>query len=184
MISFLLYIKNMIDKNELRKKAKEIRHSLNMEKLSEDIVKNIKASEIYKSAKHVMIFYPLKNEVNLLGLLSDDKSFYLPKVNGEELLVCPYKDGDELQISDFKTKEPRTSLVNPEILDIIFTPALMIDKSGFRLGYGGGFYDKFLSKNALNSTKIAAVPCALIADTLPSESFDIKVDVTICEKFD
>lgn len=173
----------MTDKNELRKKAKEIRNSLDMEKLSEDIVKNIKASEIYKKSKHVLLFYPLKNEVNLLGLLKDDKKFYLPKVNSDKLLACPYKEGDKLQISKFKTNEPMTSSINPEILDIIFTPALMIDKSGFRLGYGGGFYDKFLSKNAINATKIAPVPCALITDKLPSESFDIKVDVTICEIF-
>lgn len=152
-----------------------------MKKLSEQIIKSIQKSPIYQKAKHVMLFYPLENEVDLLGLLGDDKSFYLPKVNGEELLVCPYKDGDRLQLSDFKTKEPMTSSISPEILDVMFVPALTIDKNNYRLGYGGGFYDKFLSKFAMNTTKIVAIPRALIIDELPHESFDVKIDIIFSE---
>lgn len=174
----------MTTKKELRKKAKEIRHSLNMQEISEKIVENIKKTKVYQSAQHIMIFYPLTHEVHLLGLMDDDKNFYLPKVQGENLLVCPYKQGDELLLSEYKTKEPMTKPVSPDILDIIFVPALMVDKCGNRLGYGGGFYDKFLSKNALNSTKIVAIPSALITDKLPSENFDEKTDFTICEKED
>lgn len=172
----------MPSKKELRIKAKEIRHSLDMEKISEKIVQNIKENEIYKKSQHIMIFYPLKHELNLLGLLENDKNFYLPKVNGEKLLVCPYKKGDELTISDFNTQEPTTKAIDPEILDLVFVPALMVDKNNHRLGYGGGFYDKFLSKHALNSKRIVAIPNALIVEKLPSESFDAKIDVTICEK--
>ncbi len=171
----------MNDKNELRKNAKKIRNSLDMETLSEKIMQNIKNSEIYKNAKHVMLFYPLKNEVNLLRLLFDNKTFYLPRVEGQNLLVCPYKYGDELKVSDFKTQEPTTSPVNTEILDLIFVPALMIDKNNYRLGYGGGFYDKFLSKIDKNITKSVAIPSALITEKLPTEDFDVKMDVKFCE---
>lgn len=205
----------MLTKSELRKKAREIRHSLDMQKISEKIVENIKKNEIYKQSKHVMIFYPLKHEVNLLGLLENDnfelhskqslnqesrlglptqqqetinalnvtrdKTFYLPKVDGENMLVCPYKNGDELTESAFKTLEPITTPINPEILDLVFVPALMVDKHLHRLGYGGGFYDKFLSKHSLKSKKIVAIPSALMVEKLPSEDFDAKIDVTICE---
>lgn len=171
----------MLTKSELRKKAREIRHSLDMEKISEEIVKNIRKNEIYLQAKHVMIFYPLKHEVNLLGLLDDNKNFYLPKVDGENMLVCPYKDGDELTESAFKTLEPLTTPINPEILDLVFVPALMVDKHLHRLGYGGGFYDKFLSKHALKSKKIVAIPSALITQKLPSESFDVKICALISD---
>lgn len=172
----------MQDKNELRKIAKQIRRSLDILEISEQIVKNIQKTETYKKANNIMIFYPFGHEVNLLGLLQDDKNFYLPKVDGENLLVCPYKTGDELTISKFKTEEPTTAPANPEILDLVLVPALMVDKHNHRLGYGGGFYDKFLSKNALNSTKIVAIPSALIVDKLPSESFDAKINITICER--
>ena len=172
----------MIEKKELRKKAKAIRSSLDIKTISEKIVENIFNLSSYKDANHVMIFYPIGHEVNLLGLLKDDnKNFYLPRVQGERLRVCPYKSGDELTISKFKTEEPTTGPINPDILDIIFVPALMVDKHNHRLGYGGGFYDKFLSKNAQNAIKIVAIPSALLVDKLPSESFDAKIDITICE---
>lgn len=172
----------MQTKLELRKKAKEIRHSLNMKKISEKIVENIRKNEIYKQSKNIMIFYPLKHEVDLRGLFEDNKNFYLPKVDGENMLVCPYKNGDKLTESAFKTLEPITTPVNPEIIDLVFVPALMVDENNHRLGYGGGFYDKFLSNHALNSNKIVAIPSALIVKKLPSESFDAKIDAIICEE--
>jgi len=172
----------MQDKKALRKLAKEIRSSLDIKTISEGIVKRIKECELYKDSQNVMIFYPLGHEVNLLGLLNDKKNFYLPKVDGENLLVCPYKSGDKLTISSFKTEEPITEPVSPEILDLIFVPALMVDNHNHRLGYGGGFYDKFLAKNALNSKKIVAIPKTLIVNNLPFDNFDVKIDITICEK--
>lgn len=169
----------MLTKIELRKKAKETRKSLDMEKISERVVAKIKSSDIYKNAQHVMLFYPLTNEINLLPLLKDNKNFYLPKIEGEDMLVCPYKIGDEMAISSFKTKEPLSTPVNPEILDIIFIPALMVDKSFHRLGYGKGFYDRFLSKNGLNATKIVPIPHELIVEEIPSNEQDQKFNVTI-----
>lgn len=171
----------MLNKNELRKKAKEIRKSLDIKNISEKIVENISKLEIYKKARHVMIFYPIGHEVNLLALLNDDKQFYLPKVDKDQLLVCPYNKKDKLVVSDFKTHEPTTEAINSDILDIVFVPALMVDKHSNRIGYGGGFYDRFLSKNAANATKIVAIPSALIIDKIPEESFDEKINVIICE---
>lgn len=171
----------MLTKIELRKKAKEIRKSLDMEKISERIVVKIKTLDIYKNAKHVMLFYPLKNEINILPLLEDNKNFYLPKIEGEDMLICPYKIGDEMSISSFKTKEPISKPVNPEILDIIFIPALMVDKSFHRLGYGKGFYDRFLSKNGLNATKIVPIANELITNKLPADGFDKTFDIVLDE---
>lgn len=172
----------MLTKIELRQKAKKIRVSLDIKKISEKIVVNIQNLEIYQKACHIMIFYPIGHEVNLLGLLKySNKKFYLPKVQGKELIVCPYKTGDELNISKFKTQEPTSKPVNSNILDIVFVPALMVDKNLHRLGYGGGFYDRFFAKNALNATKIVAIPSALMIDELPSESFDAQINVIICE---
>lgn len=173
----------MLNKKELRKNATKIRSSLNIKQISEAITDRILELEVYKKASNVMIFYPLVHEINLLGLLSKspEKNFYLPKVHGKELLVCPYKMEDKLILSDFKTQEPATAPIKTEILDIIFVPALMVDKNFNRLGYGGGFYDRFLSKNAARAKKIVAIPNALITEHLPSEDFDIKIDIVINE---
>ena len=72
----------MFNKDNLRQKAKKIRNKLDMKCISSRIVSNIRKLEVYKNSKHVMLFYPLENEVDLLELLNDDKQFYLPREIG------------------------------------------------------------------------------------------------------
>ena len=119
----------MDSKTALRIRAKEIRKSINIADASDILVKKIRQQQYYKNAKNVLIFYPKGNEINLLGLLADGKNFYLPKVRGEELDVCPFKSGDELEISEFKIKEPCSSPVNPLSLDLVIVPALAVGKN-------------------------------------------------------
>jgi len=173
----------MVTKKELRIEARFTRNSLDIKNISEKIVENILTLEIYKKAKNIMLFYPLTHEINLIQLFNDEnKSFYLPKMEGENLAVCPYKVGDELTLSNFKTKEPTTEPIKDNtILDIIFVPALMADKKFNRLGYGGGFYDKFLAKISKKTTKIAVIPSVLFIDELPTDNFDQLLDITISE---
>lgn len=175
----------MTNKNDLRKHAKQIRSSLDIKTISEKIVEQIMNFEPYKKAKNIMLFYPIDNEVDLRKLFEDkSKNFYLPKVDGEQMKVCPFKESDEFELSKFKTKEPRTEPINDlEILDIIFVPALMADRKNNRLGYGGGFYDRFLSKLPQNIIKIVPIPSDLIIDEIPIDIFDELVDVTICENY-
>lgn len=171
----------MLNKKELRNKARGIRKSLDMIAISYKIVENIRNLDEYKNANNIMIFYPLEHEVNLLQLMNDRKNIYLPKVDGENLLVCPYNEGDELSVSSFRTKEPVSNSVSAEILDLVFVPALMVDKHLHRLGYGGGFYDRFLSNHASHALKIVAIPDVLKVDELPSESFDARIDIVVTE---
>ncbi|HNW26062.1 MAG TPA: 5-formyltetrahydrofolate cyclo-ligase [Candidatus Gastranaerophilaceae bacterium] len=173
----------MIEKEVLRIKCKEIRRSLDVNSISEKIVETIFSLEEYQKALNIMIFYPLEHEINLMGLMNDSsKNFYLPKVKGEKLLVCPYISGDKLVESKFKTKEPETNPVSSDLLDIVFVPAVAAAKNFNRLGYGGGFYDRFLSKLNPEIIKIIAIPDDLIVDNIPCESFDETVNIIVSEK--
>ena len=170
----------MNNKSELRKRAKLIRKNLDINSMSEQIVFKIKNFEDFKKSKNIMLFYPLEFEIDILKLLDfEEKNFYLPRIKGLELECCPYKKGDLLRDSEFKTKEPVTESVNPEILDLIFVPALMADKNNYRLGYGKGYYDRFLEK----TNAITVVPLAkeLIAENLPIEEYDKKIDFIITQ---
>lgn len=171
----------MIEKIELRKIAKQIRLNLDLPNISKQIAENILTLNEFETAKNVMFFYPMHNEIDILGVVSDKKNFYLPKVDGLELLVCPYRIGDNLSVSKYKTMEPLTKPVSVEILDVVIVPALMVDKTFNRLGYGGGFYDRFLSKLPQSVLKIVVIPEKLLIDKIPLDIFDEKVDVTICE---
>ncbi len=168
----------MDSKINLRAKAKGIRKSLNIDIISAAAVARIKELDEYKTALNVMIFYPLKFEINLLKLLDDDKNFYLPKVYEDIILVCPFKNGDRLEKSCFNLSEPCSNPVDASILDLVILPALMADKYGYRLGYGGGFYDRFLEKYP-DVKSILPIPKELFTDKLPHEKFDKKADITI-----
>lgn len=165
----------MNSKKELRIQAKKIRKNLNIKLISQKLVDLIRQADIYKSADNVLIYYPKENEIDLLDLLNDDKKFYLPKIEGNNLLICPFSQ--ELSISKFNTLEPCTDAVSSNILDLAIVPALMADKCGNRLGYGGGFYDRFL-KNA-NVATLVALPIELVIDQLPFEDHDVKIDFLI-----
>ena len=167
-----------MSKVELRKWAKSERAKLDMESISEKLVRELKSPVEFKNAKNVMLFYPLKDEVNLLSLLKDSaKSFYLPKVCGKDLLCCPYQEDDELCVSCFNTKEPISEPTESKNIDLIIVPALACDKNNYRLGYGGGFYDRFLS--GLSAYKIACIPKEFLVESVFPEEFDIKMDKII-----
>ena len=169
-----------MDKQTLRKFAKEKRKSLDIETISSRIIKKLVQTEVYKSSSNIMIYYPLEREINLLSLLNDSsKQFYLPRIKGEGLECCTYSLGDELSTSSFKTKEPVCTACKDLDIDIIIVPALACDKHGYRLGYGGGFYDRFL--NGTKAYKICCLPSELIFDSVFSEKHDIKMDLIITE---
>lgn len=167
----------MENKTCLRIWAKSLRKTLDTDKISNAIVKKIRSLDIYRTAKNVMIFYPLQFEINLLPLLEDSKNFYLPKVDGENLLVCPFKIGERLVKSEFNVLEPLSIPVSSVIPEVVFVPALAVDKNNFRLGYGGGFYDRFLESSKAYS--IVPVSEKLVVEKLPVDEFDIPVDCVI-----
>ena len=120
----------------------------------------------------------LEYEINLLEILKDDtKKFYLPKIDGENLLCCPYKEGEELCDSCFKTKEPLTNPVEESIIDLVIVPALAVDKNNYRLGYGGGFYDRLISR--MKAKTVVCIPKDFVLDTVYPEKHDLQVDKVI-----
>lgn len=178
----------MANKKDLRIKNKKIRHELFLKGLiadiSKSIVHKIETSDSFRKAKHIMLFHPKEEEVNLLALLRHkDKTFYLPRIKGNELEVCKFKQEDELRACKFGVWEPICEAQEDlSVLDVIYVPALGMDKFNNRLGYGGGFYDKLLAKKSVRAEKIVVIPRALmIEDEMEHESFDVVCDSVIFE---
>lgn len=168
----------MQEKSHLRTKLKELRKSLDLSVVSAEICENIRNFPLYRQSKNVMLFYPTKFEINLLSLLEDNKNFYFPRVNGVELQVCPYSRYVEFKKSSYNINEPCSNPVSAEVLDLVIVPALAVDKDGYRLGYGGGFYDRFLPK-CLSATTLVPICEDFVLNELPREEFDCKVDYII-----
>lgn len=170
-----------MDKEFLRKWARGKRKELDMEGISTILSDKLAQTKEYKGSKNIMLFYPMANEVNLLSLLNDKtKNFYLPRINGDELECCPYCLGDELCESKFHTQEPICQACTKTNIDLVIVPALVCDKNGYRLGYGGGFYDRFLKDFC--GLKICCIPQELIVVDICPEEHDVKMNLIISSK--
>ena len=142
----------------------------------------------YKNASTLLMYYPVKGEVNILEIaniaLSTGKKVAFPVCRKETF------DMDFLSVDSlFDLKKGSYGIPAPdESCDIVtdfssaicIVPALAFDRRGFRIGYGKGYYDRFLEKHPVYSAGLVYSP--LLTDTLPTEATDKKVDVIITEK--
>lgn len=172
------------EKDSLRKSCLNFRKKQNIEIISKKIVNNIKNTHYFKKAKNIMIYMPLKYEIDITPLLkSPDKSFYLPKCVKDEIKVVKYEKDMQFIKSNFKVMEPVSNdFIDIEVLEIVFIPALCCDINKNRLGYGCGFYDRFLKRLSKNTIKIIISSEQTCYLKIPSTDFDEKADFIINEE--
>ena len=170
-----------MNKEKLREKNRLLRKELNIEEASSCIVSKILDFDAFLRAKNVLIFYPLKYEVNLLELLNvKNKNFYLPKICEDNLLICPYSE--KLKISNFKVMEPCTNPIpDLSIIDVAFIPALAVDKKLNRLGYGKGYYDRLFTNPNFKAQKVGVLFKELVVDEINIDVFDVPLDFLITD---
>lgn len=173
-----------IEKDLLRQQCKKIRKQQNIEMISQKVVSNIAKSIFFKIAKHIMIYMPLKYEIDITSLLHfSDKNFYLPKCVKNEIKIIKYEKNMQLTKSGFNVLEPNSNdFVDEKILETIFIPALCCDINKNRLGYGCGFYDRFLKKLNSNTNKIIVTSKEMCFEKIPTNDFDEKADFIINEE--
>jgi 5-formyltetrahydrofolate cyclo-ligase len=116
-------------------------------KKSARLIRTIIKQRWFKDATTIAIYHPIKNEVNLLGLLDQpDKTFALPRVKGEQLEFITFQKGDALKLSELHIMEPVSGVNVSDRLDVLFVPALAIDKNCNRVGFGKGFFDRYFKQ--------------------------------------
>ena len=171
----------MKEKSELRIYAKNTRRNLDIDNLSDYFCQKLEQQEFFKLAKNIMIYYPLKYELNFLKLLKNntDRNFYLPRVIANDIVACYFDEKIKLEKSEMNILEPCSAPISPMNLDLVVVPALIVDKNNYRLGYGGGFYDRFIENYGSNFTTVSLIPKELYIEKLPIEEFDQKIDFVI-----
>jgi 5-formyltetrahydrofolate cyclo-ligase len=175
-----------MNKTSLRANAKNIRKSANIAEISLKICKNIANWELLQKSQNILAYYPLKNEIDLRTLFEiTNKNWYLPRISDDFLNLSfhPYKKDTALFVNKWNILEPPKDL--PEFdfnnADMIIIPALMTDKKGHRLGYGAGFYDRFLAKLPPKCIKVVPIIQDLFVENLPSDNWDIPVDYAVTQ---
>lgn len=171
-------------KQNLRAKAKYIRKNLDVKFCSEKITEHLLTWKKFTHCKNIMLFYPKGSEFSLLDLLNDKtKSYFFPVVNGEDMCPVFYDESKGFKVGDFGIMEPVGPIMTDySLIDLIIIPALAVDMNGYRMGYGKGFYDKFLENMPQSCTKIVPISSELVFNEIPYEAHDKKVDYLITEK--
>lgn len=184
-----------MQKQELRQQMKAVRSAsstLERERWSKSIRAHIQASTLWRQAKTVGIYASFRGEVDTWGLLSDvleaGKTLTLPKV------VAPHRplDFHAITVQDgqwplargaFGVREPTDDcpIIPIQSLDLLLIPALAVSKTGERLGWGGGYYDRTLSMATSIPTLALVFDCQVV-DTLPTDAHDIAIAGWVSER--
>ena len=174
-----------MDKQSLRQHAKNVRNNVNSDEISTSICENIRKTKEFQTSKNIMIYYPFGSEINILALLDDtSKNWILPKVTGNEIDVYFYSKEDILSENQWKIPEPclEEKKTSKKIIDMVILPGLCADKNGFRIGYGLGFYDRFLRNLPNNCVKLIPVVSELFLEEVPKDLWDEPLDIVVTEK--
>ena len=129
-----------------------------MKIVSQQIHKKLRKSKIFKDANKIGAYYPIGSEVLtqdiLQEILSSGRELFLPKVIEDEIEFRKITDFSCLEKGNFDIMEPKDNCPADNNLDLILVPTVGISQDGVRLGYGHGFYDKFLSKNKVETVSL------------------------------
>lgn len=180
------------NKSELRKKLKEKLIELTnkqFETKSSLITNKILQLPIWKEANIVGITLPIGKEVDTIPLIeqgwSENKTIAVPKTEAKLSQMDFYEINDftKLEKSSFGILEPiisKTTLVEHTKIDLLIIPCLGFDEHLYRLGYGGGYYDRYLA-DFTGITCGIAFECQKI-DQVPTERFDIPLHMIVTEE--
>lgn len=172
-----------MDKKELRRQIREQKRAMTPEEIesaSQKLKEFFLETEQYRVAKTVYGYLPYNQEVRTVPILeqalADGKRVAVPKVYGDEMRFIYLNDLTRVAVSDFGIPEPvEDGPVADDPTALVLMPGLAFDKEGHRIGYGGGFYDKFLAEEPEHPT-IALCYTFQVVNELPTEEFDIPVD--------
>lgn len=183
-------------KKEIRQNMILQRNQLSKETVHENSNSIIEKLQSYvQKAENIMIFMNMKSEVEITRLIElyPDKKFFIPKTLSDRNMKINLYNENELILHKFGYYESASDIFYDEkILDLIIVPAVAFDYSKNRIGFGGGYYDTFLSRillNDQNNGKNRNKPLVIgvcydfqLIDCIPSEVHDIKMDCIITEK--
>jgi 5-formyltetrahydrofolate cyclo-ligase len=178
----------METKQSIRKEIFRLRKEYSFENLqsnSRKIFERLKDCPEYKKAEWIYLYIDCKNEVMTGDILKDalaaKKHVAAPKVVGSEMIFYEITSSDDLEPGYFGIREPKEGLFAADgCCGLMVMPGVAFDRNRHRVGYGGGFYDRYLSRHK-NLYKAAIAFEFQIKDEVPAEPTDILPDIIITE---
>ena len=184
-----------MNKSKFRRKIIEQRDQLSPEEIKEKssrIAENLYSLPAYQKAEVVMFFVTFGSEVNTRAMVEETirngKVALAPKAlpKTRELIPSQIFDWDQdLAPGAYNIPEPREDKLRPyapETIDLLLVPGVAFDHKGNRLGYGGGYYDRFFSLLKPETPLVALVFDLQIQPEIPVDEWDRRVDCVVTDK--
>ncbi|MDD3276568.1 MAG: 5-formyltetrahydrofolate cyclo-ligase [Kiritimatiellales bacterium] len=169
-------------KAEIRKQIAALRPDFQiLETLSASVIKKFQSLELFRSARSIGAYIPLPDEVNLSPLFESlQTTFYIPAVDETAGIYRMARLTTELKKGRFGILEPAVPVFAAEDeLDLILVPGIAFDRTGRRIGRGGGFYDRLLPQySAVRAGICFDFQCL---EEIPAEIHDIRMDWLVTE---
>jgi len=188
-------LKKALDqKMEMRVAARQKREALSEKEVaarSERIKKRVLPDPDFQKAKAIALYASFRNEVNTMNLIKEalisGKKIGLPKTDTRTRSLTFYliKDLADLSIGVYGIPEPNENckLLPPSEIDLVVMPGIAFDETGCRIGFGGGYYDRFLRQVPKSVKKIAlAYEFQVLKEKIPDLAKDAKIDKIITEE--
>lgn len=179
-------MKDNSEKTSLRKLLLEKRDvtSFDLMKIaSKSILKKLKKIEVFRNAQKIGAYYPIGSEILTQDImqeaLSEGKEIFLPKVIGKNIEFRKIVNLSNLENGSFDIMEPRNECPVDNNLDVILVPTVGISPKGVRLGYGHGFYDRFLAENKIKTISLTFEK--QIVKNIPQSEHDVIINWIVTE---
>lgn len=180
-----------LNKSSLRRKFLQQRQSLSTAEWqlkSSLIYDRLKSNILFKEAHTILAYFSFRQEADLSPLFNLQQNWAFPRCVGKSLVWHSWQPEEALQLNKYGIREPLTTapVVAPQTADLILVPTVACDYQGYRLGYGGGFYDRLLSSTAgFKIPTIGIVFDYAYVPQLPTDPWDMKLNFICTEtKFD
>lgn len=175
-----------MDKIALRKWIRAQKREMTpdmVEQASSDLARQFLATDAYQNANTIYGYLPYNQEVRTVPILEqalkDGKKVAVPKVYGDTMRFIYLDDLSQVAPSDMGIPEPvADEPVAADQTALVLMPGLAFDKKGNRMGYGGGFYDKFLAEEPDHPT-VALCYGFQMVDAIPTDDYDIPVNLVL-----
>jgi 5-formyltetrahydrofolate cyclo-ligase len=184
----------ILDKKALRQEITGKRSQLANEEIIEkstEIKNKLFELEEFKKANFIFSFISFRDEIHTHDIIKETlnmgKRVGVPITidKPRKLLVSEIKDFEkELEIGYYNILAPKKEferIVSPDLVDLVLVPGLAFDKSGYRTGYGGGYYDRFFANANKDMVKVGLCFDLQIIPEVPRDIYDIPVDYIITE---
>ena len=175
-------------KREVRRRVLARRDAIDPEvrdRAAARVTERVLALPEVAAATTVLAFSSFGSELPMLpligALVERGVRVGLPVITGTDIVARAWRPGEPTTETSFGALEPADGApIEPSAIDVILTPAVAVDRAGGRVGYGGGFYDRFLPQTRSDAVRVAVVlPVQLVDEDLPAGAFDLRVDAIV-----